>query len=229
MRSLEQYFVYPLEQLADRASTISAAVGPNTADIYDIPHLVDNGVDLDLFFPGAKTPSPSILFVGTWDGRKRGRFLFDKFTNDVLPQIPNATLYMVTDQCPDHPQVERIDRPTDEELASLYRSAWVFAYPSVYEGFGIPYVEAMASGTAVLCSPNDGAEYVLDNYEYGVVADDESFGEALVQLLRDEDHRRLVVEQGLKRAQSFSWIEVAKQHERLYRKALTDDRQNTST
>jgi glycosyltransferase involved in cell wall biosynthesis len=62
----------------------------------------------------------------------------------VLPQTPDATLYMVTDQCPDHPQVERIDRPTDEELASLYRSAWVFAYPSVYEGCGIPYVEAMA-------------------------------------------------------------------------------------
>lgn len=219
-RRLEQYCIYPLEQLSDRIATLSAAVGPNTAAIYDTPHLVDNGVDLDRFHPGPKTPSPSVLFVGTWEGRKRGRFLFQTFVHEVLPHVPDATLYMVADHCPDHDQVEHVSRPSDEELAALYRTAWVFAHPSVYEGFGIPYVEAMASGTAVLCSPNDGARYVLDDYRFGVVSKDETFGRNLLRLLRDDEHRREVAEQGLERSRAFSWTEVAKQHEALYRQAL---------
>jgi len=220
IRRIEQYCIYPLEQLADRIATLSAAVGPNTAKIYDTPHLVDNGVDLDRFHPGAKTPFPSVLFVGTWEGRKRGRFLFETFVHEVLPHVPDARLYMVADGCPDHDRVELVSRPTDEELAALYRKAWVFAYPSVYEGFGIPYAEAMASGTAVLCSPNDGARYVLDDYSFGVVSGDERFGPNLRRLLQDDEHRRAVAEQGLERSQTFSWAEVARQHETLYRRAI---------
>lgn len=228
-RSVEQYCVYPLEHLSNQIATLSAAVGPRTSHLYDVERIVDNGVDLERFHPGQKTNAPSILFVGTWEGRKRGRFLFETFVDDVLPQVPEATLYMVVDRCPDHSQVVQVDRPPDEELAALYRRAWVFAYPSVYEGFGIPYIEAMASGTAVLCSPNDGAEYVLDNYSYAAVSRDEAFGTTLVDLLLDANRRRDLVERGLQRAQSFSWSAVAKQHESLYRRAIDRDLQETCT
>ena len=219
-RRLAQYVVYPLEHLSNQLATLSAAVGPNTARIYDTPHLVDNGVDLDRFHPGPKTSSPSILFVGTWSGRKRGQFLFQTFVDEVLPHVPNATLYMVADECAFHDNVTLVSRPTDEDLAALYRKAWVFAYPSIYEGFGIPYIEAMASGTAVLCTPNDGAEYVLDGGTYGVIAADDTFGSDLVRLLRKDETRSEVAARGLERAHAFSWTEVAKQHAALYRKAI---------
>ena len=220
LRRLEQLFIYPLEHAADQMATLSAAIGAKTARIYDTAHRVDNGVDLDRFHPGPKTDDPSILFVGTWGGRKRGRFLYETFVEDVLPEVPSATLYMVADQCPDHDRVRFFPRPSDEKLAALYRQAWVFAYPSVYEGFGIPYLEAMASGTAVLCTPNDGADYVLDEGAYGVLSDDDGFGRHLLRLLQDDEHRDAFVHRGLDRAQSFSWIEVAKQHEQIYRKAV---------
>lgn len=226
IRAVEQYCIYPLEHLSNRIATLSAAVGPRTAHIYDTEHLVDNGVDLDCFRPGTKTESPSILFVGTWTGRKRGRFLFKTFVDEVLPRVPEATLYMVVDRCPDHNQVVQVDRPTDEELAALYRRAWIFAYPSIYEGFGIPYIEAMASGTAVLCSPNAGAKYVLDDYSCAAVSQDDAFGSTLVNLLQNADRRRDLVERGLQQAQSFSWTTVAKQHESLYRRAVDRELQD---
>ena len=219
-RCVEQYCVYLLEHLSDKVVTLSAAVGPQTSRIYNTACLVNNGVNLNRFHPGTKTDTPSILFVGTWKGRKRGRFLFEAFVDEVLPQIPEATLYMVVDECPDHSQVVQVDRPTDEELATLYRRAWVFAYPSIYEGFGIPYIEAMASGTAVLCSPNDGAEYVLDGGTYGSVCEDENFGLNLIRLLKNKTHRENLVARGLERARSFSWENVAEQHEKLYRRAI---------
>ncbi len=63
------------------------AIGPETQRIYNARQAVDNGVDTNLFHPGAKTPEPRILFVGTW-GEERGKFLFNIFTRHVLPSFP---------------------------------------------------------------------------------------------------------------------------------------------
>jgi glycosyltransferase involved in cell wall biosynthesis len=176
---------------------------------------------LDFFAPGKKTTHPSILFVGTWSGRKRGHYLFEIFTKEVLPRVPNARLYMVSDQCPlSHDSVTHLSSPDDDTLATLYRKSWVLAHPSLYEGFGIPYIEAMASGTAVLSSPNPGSEYVLSNGKYGVLADDSSFPIELERLLVDSSYRQKYVERGLTRAPHFSWQNVACAHLSLYKKAI---------
>ena len=222
-RRLSQFLVYPLEHLSAVLADQRLAIGPRTARIYSTPNLANNGVDLDLFSPGPKTDAPSLLFVGTWDGRKRGRFLFDVFVNRVLPHVPDATLYMVADTCGQHDQVIHVVRPSDEELAALYRQAWAFAYPSVYEGFGIPYIEAMASGTAVVCSPNDGARYVLDDAHYGIIAEDNDFGPQLVRIFTDAALRKRYEEIGQERAATFSWPHVAAQHLAFYREVAGQD------
>lgn len=219
-RRLSQYCVYPLEHLSAWQATVAMAIGPKTAALYQTPHVANNGVDLSLFHPGQKSEAPSALFVGTWEGRKRGQFLFETFTREVLPSVPDAHLYMVCDFCPTHESVTHVERPSDEALARLYRRAWVFAYPSVYEGFGIPYIEAMASSTAVLSSPNDGAAYVLNDGTYGVVAEDAAFGNQLARLLTDAGARRRLEKKGLPRAEEFSWSAVAMRHRRLYEKAI---------
>lgn len=219
-RRAAQYLLYPLERLAARLATRTLAIGPNTTQLYPHTQLINNGVDLSLFHPGEKSATPRVLFVGTWSGRKRGRFLFERFVNEVLPKVPDATLVMVSDEvseaCATHPNVEFWAHPSDPELAELYRSAWVFAYPSIYEGFGLPYLEAMASDTAVLASPNDGARHVLDDGTCGLIADDADFGTALVRLLQSPALRDALVQAGRQRVASFSWDEIAQTHLQIY-------------
>ena len=219
-RKIAQYCVFPLEHLSTKLATIPLAVGPKTAMVYGIDKLANNGVNTGLFRPGPKAEHPQILYIGTWEGRKRGKFLFDLCIEHVFPHIPTAELIMVTDHTPEHSNVKRIHFPDDETLAGLYRSAWVFAYPSIYEGFGIPYIEAMASGTAVICSPNDGASYVLGNGKFGAVVDDKTFPAALIELLENKRKRKGLEKIGLERAQEFSWEAVARQHREVYVQSL---------
>jgi glycosyltransferase involved in cell wall biosynthesis len=106
---------------------------------------------------------------------------------------------------------------TDEELAGLYRRAWVFCVPSSYEGFGLPYVEAMSHGTPVVSTPNFGALSVLGGA--GRIVDRHRIGSALVELLQRPDQRRRLAELGRARAREFAWSRVVDEHERAYRLA----------
>ena len=219
-RALVQRFIYALEHLSAKLATIPAAIGRDTANIYGIDQLLDNGVDLAQFHPGPKTPRPSILFVGTWEGRKRGRWLFDLFTRHVLPSVPDAELSFVSDHCPEHPKVVPVRTPTDEELAELYRRAWVFACPSTYEGFGIPYLEAMASGTAIVSTPNSGAAHVLEDGHYGILVEDVSFVSRLIDLLKDRLLREGLATRGRARAEIFNWSKVSLRHKEVFALAI---------
>jgi glycosyltransferase involved in cell wall biosynthesis len=154
--------------------------------------VIPNGVDTTLFRPDASTPKeadPTILFVGTYQRRKRGALLHRVFREYVRPRVPGARLWMVCSDAPPAEGVEVLGRLSDEELADRYRRAWVFCLPSTYEGFGVPYIEAMVSGTAVVASRNAGATEVLERGRLGVLADDQALGRSLVELLLDPDRR----------------------------------------
>ena len=124
-----------------------------------IPH----GVDRRVFraAAGSKSAHPSVLFVGTLDGRKRGRFLLDVFERTIRPAHPTATLTVVGQKGPPRPGVTYRTGVSDDELVALYQTAWVYASPSTYEGFGLPYLEAMACGTVVVATRNPGSVEVL--------------------------------------------------------------------
>ncbi len=220
-RKVAMYCIYPLEWLSARLATLSVAVGRDTAEIYGLSELVDNGVDLERFHPGVKSARPSVLYIGTWKGRKRGRWMHDVFVNRILPRVPEAELLFVSDRCEPHPSVRAIAFPDDETLASLYRQAWVFAYPSTYEGFGIPYVEALASGTAIVTSPNGGASQILEEGPHGIIVDDDNFADQVTDLLRNVERRRGFEEAGRSRAEQFSWRRVAERHRDLFRLAVS--------
>jgi phosphatidyl-myo-inositol alpha-mannosyltransferase len=219
-RRIVQYLIYPLEHLSVKLATISLAIGRDAQTLYGIPSLIDNGVDLQMFCPGVKTLEPSILFVGTWEGRKRGQFIYEKFIHDVLPKFPNARLNMICDYCPGHEAVTFHRSPSDAELASIMRQAWIFAYPSLYEGFGLPYVEALASGTAIITSSNIGSQHILNDGEYGAIVEDNCFSQSIMDLLENPDRRSSLEIKGLSRAASFSWDSIAQSHRRFYEKAI---------
>ena len=106
-------------------------------------------------------------------------------------------------------------------LAALYRMASVFAFPSLYEGFGLPPLEAMACGTPVVTSRisslpevvGDGA-LLVDPYS------EEEIAGGIARLLDDTQLRRVLIERGLARAASFSWERSVRAIHAGYLKAL---------
>ena len=180
-------------------------------------HVIPNGVDLESFRPADKKEAdPVVLFVGTLRGRKRGQLLLDVFCNQVRSKVPSARLWAVCEEPVSGPGVHWFGRVPFDVLCELYRRAWVFCLPSSYEGFGIPYVEAMASGTAVVATPNPGAVEVLKNGTCGLVVPESRLGSALVQVIRDKALRRHLEAVGFSEAQQYAWDAVCSAYEALY-------------
>ena len=206
-RYLLQYGVYAQELLTALVQRSVVGVSESTrTDNPFVRRVVPHGVDRTLFRPDRRerTTEPSVLFVGSMDGRKRGRFLLDGFLNRICPQHPTATLTIVGADGPSHPGVEYLTGVTDAQLADLYRRSWVFASPSSYEGFGLPYLEAMACGTPVVATRNPGSAEVLGDGAYGLMPHDGEFARTVADLLGDETRRAVLTAAGLKRADEYS-------------------------
>lgn len=106
----------------------------------------------------------------------------------------------------------------EQDKAPLYSGATVFLFPSLYEGFGMPVLEAMACGTPVLTSNVSALPEVVG--DTGVLVNPyevEAIAEALGQLLDDERFRRELGERALARARVFNWRQVAEQTVQVYR------------
>jgi glycosyltransferase involved in cell wall biosynthesis len=216
-----QYLLYGAERLSHRLSTITVALGRDAAEVHGVERVIGCGVDDTVFRPGAKSESPRLLYVGLWEGRKRGRWLYELFVERIAPRYPDAQLHFIADcEPPAHPQVRFTHFPDDATLAQAYREAWIFALPSTYEGFGIPYLEAMASGTVVVATPNPGSRELLAAGRFGVLAEDAAFGDALLALLRDPEERERFAAAGLARSREYAWSRIAREYLAVYREAI---------
>lgn len=114
-----------------------------------------------------------------------------------------------------------LGRVDDERLARLYRGATVFVYPSFYEGFGLPVVEAMASGVPVVTSDRSSLPEVAGDAALTVRPEDPTIlGGAIRHLLANPHLAHELAERGLERARRFRWEKAAAEMEEVFAEAL---------
>jgi glycosyltransferase involved in cell wall biosynthesis len=119
------------------------------------------------------------------------------------------------------PLVTVLGPTTEPSLLALYRSATALVYPSRYEGFGLPLLEAMASGTPVIAARTSSIPEVVGEAAVLLDPDDETgWSVAIEQVLDDGPHREQLREAGLRRAREFSWRRAAEETARVYRELL---------
>lgn len=203
-------------------------------DDVDVSYL---GVDLDRFRPATENAEvestlveygiqkPYVLAVGNLQPRKNLPRLIDAFVDlkRRRPDLPH-TLVLVGKPAFRHSDVfGRVRRHgleeqviftgyvPDEDLPTLYRSADVFAYPSLYEGFGLPVAEAMACGTPTLASDRSAIPEVVG--DAAVLIDPEStrsMSEGLDLILSNPELAAKLSERGVRRARNFTWDATAR-------------------
>ncbi|HEV2404614.1 MAG TPA: glycosyltransferase family 1 protein, partial [Ktedonobacterales bacterium] len=173
---------------------------------------------------------PFILAVGTIEPRKNYRNLIAAFAKatrepDGPPLLVIAGrkgwlyegVFAAVDDFDVRDRVRFLDFIADRDLPTLYRAATALAMPSIYEGFGIPVVEAMASGTPVICSDAGPLPEVAGDAALIVpVSDLDALADALYRVATDGELRRSLTARGLARARNFSWANAARAHVAVY-------------
>jgi glycosyltransferase involved in cell wall biosynthesis len=178
-------------------------------------------------------PDQFLLYVGTLEPRKNLRRLVRVFARlKAQGQIGRLVLAGPHGWSMDgfHQQIEDLGLKESvqilgyvpsEDLPALYSLATIFVFPSLYEGFGLPPLEAMACGTPVLSSRNSSLAEICG--EAACLIDplsEDSLYEGLCHLLSNEELRREMGQIGRKRAKEFSWDRAARETTAVYNKVL---------
>lgn len=184
--------------------------------------------------------SPFLLYAGSVRPRKNVPRLVEAFA--VLraqlegdPRFHDLRLVIIGDEMWKHPQVRRMVIQTRmepyvrffgfvpfETLRVFYSAATAFVFPSLYEGFGMPPLEAMASGTPVVCSGNGALQEVVG--DAAVLVNPENvfdIARGIREVLADDSLRQSLITRGLQQARNFHWDLTAKSVLEVYKNAIS--------
>jgi len=180
-------------------------------------HVVPNGVEDTFTADGPAADGEYVLAVGTLEPRKNlPRLIEAARRNHVELRVVGARGWGGVEVGGNG--VRWLGEIDDAHLARLYRGALCVAYPSLYEGFGIPVLEAMACGVPVVTSRGTAMEEVADGA--AVLVDPHDPGELAAGIERAAAERDTLVSRGLERARSFRWDAVADATVAVYHEAV---------
>ncbi len=248
-RKIERIAWYPWHMQRFVARRLDALVSGSVASadlvskLWRLPpglmHAIHDGVDTDRFSPGPpdEREPGSVLFVGNSEDYNKG-IVYLLRAMALLPRDLKVRLYVVGGPRGDSPvvrrEVERLEmsdrvsyvgRVSADELTAWYRRAQVVVSPSLYEGFGLPAVEAMASAAPVIATTAGALpELVVDGVTGTLVppAAPEPLAEAIAALLADPARCGEMGHAGRERAiERFTWTACAVATTRLYNDVLS--------
>ena len=228
---------------ANRILTVSEASKRDILRFFDVPpdkvSVIHNAIDERFLAPANaermalvrqrfQLDHPFVLYVGNIKPHKNVERLIDAFGRARIQGPDDLKLIIIGDEISKYPALRqsvhkhKLDKhvrflgfqPT-ETLAAFYRLARAFVFPSLYEGFGLPPLEAMACGCPLVTSNVSslpevagGAALLVDPY------DEDAIASGIVTAVTDETLRADLIKRGIERARSFSWTQsVTKIHE----------------
>lgn len=172
--------------------------------------------ELEEFKKSKNLPEKFILTVSTIEPRKNLELLIK-----AVQEIPDANLVIVGAEgwktkklikmISDMARIYFLNYLADEDLAKIYKLAEVFVFPSIYEGFGIPPLEAMKSGCPVVCSDSSSLPEVVNDAAFLFKPNDaENLKTQIQRVLKNTELRGELIRRGFSQAEKFSWKESAK-------------------
>jgi len=231
--------IYRSAAVADRVIAVSETTRRDLLERYPLSAervvVIGNGVSAPFAAsgrPAGRPTDPFLLYVGGLDPSKNVPFLLEVLA-EVRRQVPTMRLVLAGETGPrQHALRERargaglaealdlLGFVEDARLAGAYGDAAAFLFPSLYEGFGLPPLEAMAARCPVVASPGGALPEVLGDAAWiAPLGDAAAWARAVVALHRDVGRRRAQVEAGAARAASFTWEAVGRKTWDVYREA----------
>jgi glycosyltransferase involved in cell wall biosynthesis len=205
------------DRIAHHFPEVAGKITPTHLGVDDAFFQVQEG-DVDRVREKYALPETFVLSVGSLEPRKNLRGLVKAWSITDTP--PGVELILVGGsgpafsgaELPELATVRKLGAVPDEDLPGIYRAATLFVYLSLYEGFGLPPLEAMAGGTPVLCSAA-GPLRVIAAPAAAVVDPTRppEIARAMGELLRDPVRRQELAARGREHARRFDWADAAKQ------------------
>jgi len=230
---------------ANRILTVSEASKRDILRFFDVPPekvvVIHNAIDerflspadperMDLVRQRYQLDHPFVLYVGNIKPHKNIDRLIDAFGRARSEGPEHLKLIIIGDEISKYPALRhsvhkhKLDKHVRflgfqpmETLAAFYRLARAFVFPSLYEGFGLPPLEAMACGAPVVTSNVSslpevagGAALLVDPY------DEDSIASGIVRAVTDETLRAELIARGRERARSFSWPQSVRKIHEIY-------------
>jgi len=218
-----------VEQLRVRPEKIRVVYEAARKGMTPLPRLLCQSV-LDKY----RVRSPYLLYVGTIEPRKNLLTLIRAYdellrTTTRRPQLALCggrgwlcdEVFKLVEDLKLQDQIQFTGYVDDADLPALYSAAEAFVYPSFYEGFGLPPLEAMACGAPVITSDVSSLPEVVGKAGLTHAPNDtRALTEAMVKLLGDETAREHFKREGLKQAAKFSWERAARETQSVYNEVL---------
>lgn len=224
---------------ADKIITISKFTAEEAIRLLDLPgnriEVVHNGCDFHPDEPAPKEAPPKdvtipgefFFFLGSLEPGKNLRLLREAYLSAEADRVNLPPLVIVGARWEgvaaegQHPKNwTYLGRQPDEVVVYLYRRALALAFPAIYEGFGLPVIEAMSLNCPVICSPVSALPEVAGDAAMMVEQTPAAYRTAMVRLTSEPQTRDDLIRRGQARCRDFSWSGCARRVVDVYHAVL---------